>query len=83
MDFEVIEVAGRKINVKQVSYNAPGKYKFEVKYGMANYTCYLCPSASLNNLVVDTRGKNVTTDLIGCKIMIACHHVLRTELNRP
>lgn len=67
------------IKVKQVPYAAPGKYKFEVRYGMANYTCYLCPGASLNNLVVDARGKDVTTDLVGCRVMIACHHELRTE----
>ena len=69
--------------IQQVPYAAPGKYKFEVLYGMHTYTCYLCPGASLNNLVVDARGKNVTDDIIGCRIKIACSNALRTELNRP
>ena len=69
--------------IQQVPYAATGKYKFEVLYGMNTYTCYLCPGASLNNLVVDSRGKDVTYDTMGCRIRIACSHVLWTELNRP
>lgn len=64
-------------NVKQVLYAAPGKYKFEVTHETGKYTCYLCPGAPLNNLVVNEHGRNVTDEIVGCCIRIACSHELR------
>ena len=66
-----------EFKAKQVPYAAPGKYKFEVTHGKESYVCYLCPGASLNNLVVDQEGNNITETEIGCLVEIACHHELR------